>query len=124
MSRMMLCIKAVMAGKSKLPTIVFDEVDTGVSGEIADKMGAMMLEMSKEIQVVSITHLPQVAARGERHYLVYKNDDNTRTISNVRELDREERVREIARMLSGAVVDEAAMANAESLLTAAGNVKE
>lgn len=124
MSRMMLCIKAIMAGKMKLPTVVFDEVDTGVSGDIADKMGAMMQEMSEKIQVISITHLPQVAARGEQHYLVYKSDEGARTISNVRQLDEDERVSEIARMLSGAVIDDAAIANARSLMASAQKHKQ
>ncbi|MDE6772162.1 MAG: DNA repair protein RecN, partial [Muribaculaceae bacterium] len=99
-----------------LPTVIFDEVDTGVSGEIADKMGAMMKRMGVDMQVVSITHLPQVAARGDSHFKVYKTDEEERTVSHVRQLDYEERVAELAGMLSGTEVNEAAMMNARSLL--------
>ena len=114
-ARVMLSIKALIAGAVKLPTIVFDEIDTGVSGEIAD----MMQEMGdRNRQVISITHLPQIAARGRAHYKVYKKDSDTETNSHIRRLTDEERVEEIAHMLSGATLTEAALSNAKSLLDA------
>ncbi|MDE6339004.1 MAG: DNA repair protein RecN [Muribaculaceae bacterium] len=116
MSRLMLTIKGVLAGRLNLPTIIFDEVDTGVSGEIADKMGEMMRSMSKDMQVMAITHLPQVAAKGNRHYKVYKRDEESRTVTRVSELKGDERVREIAGMMSGSTVGEAALNNARILL--------
>ena len=113
----MLSIKAMIAGAVKLPTIVFDEIDTGVSGEIADRMADMMQEMGdRNRQVISITHLPQIAARGRAHYKVYKKDSDTETNSHIRRLTDEERVEEIAHMLSGATLTEAALSNAKSLL--------
>lgn len=116
MSRLMLAVKSVIAGRMNLPTIIFDEVDTGVSGEIADKMGAMMQRMSTEMQVMAITHLPQVAAKGAYHFKVYKTDEESRTVTHVQALDREGRVRELAAMMSGSEVGEAALLNARSLL--------
>lgn len=117
-ARVMLSIKAMIAGAVKLPTIVFDEIDTGVSGEIADRMADMMQEMGdSNRQVISITHLPQIAARGRAHYKVYKKDSDTETNSHIRRLTNEERVEEIAHMLSGATLTEAALSNAKSLLT-------
>lgn len=116
MSRLTLTIKGMMADNLRLPTVIFDEIDTGVSGEIADKMGEMMEKIARDMQVVAITHLPQVAAKGSNHYMVYKTDLQDRTVSNVRRLDGEERVREVARMLSGRKLNEAAMQNARSLL--------
>ena len=116
-ARVMLSIKAMIAGAVKLPTIVFDEIDTGVSGEIADRMADMMQEMGdRNRQVISITHLPQIAARGRAHYKVYKKDSDTETNSHIRRLTDEERVEEIAHMLSGATLTEAALSNAKSLL--------
>ena len=115
-SRMMLSLKAIMAGKMNLPTIIFDEVDTGVSGEIADKMGAMMRRMGERMQVIVITHLPQVAAKGEAHFKVYKHDEAERTVTNVRRLSEEERVGEIAAMISGSAVTDAALEAARALL--------
>ena len=115
-SRLMLSLKRILASRMKLPTIIFDEVDTGVSGEIADKMGEMMVVMSKDMQVMTITHLPQVAAKGKSHFKVYKNDGNDKTNTHVRELKPEERVREIAGMMSGRNVTEAALGNARALL--------
>ena len=107
----------VIAGAVKLPTIVFDEIDTGVSGEIADRMADMMQEMGdRNRQVISITHLPQIAARGRAHYKVYKKDSDTETNSHIRRLTDEERVEEIAHMLSGATLTEAALSNAKALL--------
>lgn len=116
-ARVMLSIKAMIAGAVKLPTIVFDEIDTGVSGEIADRMADMMQEMGEQNrQVISITHLPQIAARGRVHYKVYKKDSDTETNSHIRRLTDEERVEEIAHMLSGATLTDAALDNAKSLL--------
>lgn len=116
-ARVMLSIKAMIAGAVKLPTIVFDEIDTGVSGEIADRMADIMEEMgSKDRQVISITHLPQIAAKGRVHYKVYKHDNESRTNSYIRRLTTEERVEEIAHMLSGATLTEAALNNAKALL--------
>jgi DNA repair protein RecN (Recombination protein N) len=116
-ARVMLAIKAMIAGAVQLPTIVFDEIDTGVSGEIADRMADIMQEMSKgDRQVISITHLPQIAARGQMHYRVYKQDNELETNSHVRRLTDNERVEEIAQMLSGAQLTQAALDNAKELL--------
>ncbi len=116
MSRIMLAIKAVLAEYKKLPTIVFDEIDTGVSGEIANKMAAIMYKMSRSMQVLSITHLPQIAAKGDHHIKVYKEDINDVTATYLKILDEEERIVEIAQMLGGKNVSEAAIANAKELL--------
>lgn len=118
-SRLMLCVKALVAGKIQLPTIIFDEVDTGVSGDIASRMGRLMRLMSDSLQVIVITHLPQVAAAGQAHYRVYKEDTGDATLTHIARLTPQEREREIARMLSGAVIDEAALLNARSLLASA-----
>ena len=115
-SRLMLCIKAMIAGFTALPTIIFDEVDTGVSGDIADKMGHIMQDLGSKMQVFAITHLPQIAAQGKAHYFVYKEDVQDRTVTRIRLLDKEERVREVARMLSGSALTEASLANAKDLL--------
>ena len=115
-SRMMLSLKAILAGKMNLPTIIFDEVDTGVLGEIADKMGAMMRDMGVDMQVLVITHLPQVAAKGNAHFKVFKHDDESRTFTNVKRLSDDERVREIASMLSGSEVTGSALAAARDLM--------
>jgi DNA repair protein RecN (Recombination protein N) len=116
-ARVMLSLKAMIAGAVKLPTIIFDEIDTGVSGEIADRMADIMQEMGrKERQVISITHLPQIASRGAAHYKVYKLDNENETNSHIRRLTAEERVEEIAHMLSGATITEAALQNAKALL--------
>jgi DNA repair protein RecN (Recombination protein N) len=118
-ARVMLSLKALIAGAVKLPTIIFDEIDTGVSGPIAERMALIMEDMGRQHrQVISITHLPQIAARGRAHYKVYKEDTATRTLSHIRLLTREERIREIANMLSGAVITEAALGNARALLDA------
>lgn len=116
MARLTLCIKAITANKLKLPTVIFDEIDTGVSGDIADRMGEMMADIAEGMQVFAITHLPQVAVKGKTHLLVYKHDEQDRTISNVKILNADERVREIARMLSGKQINEAALDNARVLL--------
>lgn len=116
-ARVMLSVKAMIAGAVKLPTIVFDEIDTGVSGEIADRMADIMQEMGdSDRQVISITHLPQIAARGRAHYKVYKQDNETETNSHIRRLTDEERIEEIAHMLSGATLTDAALNNAKALL--------
>ncbi len=116
MSRIMLAIKAVMAAYKKLPTIVFDEIDTGVSGEIANKMATIMQQMSKKMQLLSITHLPQIAAKGDYHIKVYKEDSNDVTATHLKVLTAAERVHEIAQMLGGKNVSDAAIANAKELL--------
>lgn len=115
-SRLMLSIKSIIASKMQLPSIIFDEVDTGVSGDVASRMGQMMLDISSNIQVMAITHLPQVAAKGAAHYKVYKEDDEHSTHTYIRRLTDNERIDELAVMLSGSKVDEAARANARSLL--------
>lgn len=115
-SRLMLCLKSMIAGATALPTIIFDEIDTGVSGEIADKMGEVMREFGNNMQVLAITHLPQIAAKGKAHYKVYKSDDEHTTTTNLVRLSEEERLTEIARMLSGSTVTEAAIQNAKVML--------
>lgn len=116
-ARVMLSLKALIAGAVKLPTIIFDEIDTGVSGSIAEKMAYIMQDMGRQNrQVISITHLPQIAARGGTHYKVYKKDTETGTSSYINCLSQEERIKEIANMLSGATLTEAAMNNARALL--------
>lgn len=116
MSRLMLCIKAMIAGATSLPTIIFDEIDTGTSGEVADRVGAIMEEMGTRMQVIGITHLPQIASKGSAHFLVYKEDFDHGVTSSIRELSAEERVREIARMLSGAEITAQAVENAKVML--------
>ncbi|MDR0430471.1 MAG: DNA repair protein RecN [Tannerellaceae bacterium] len=115
-SRLMLCIKAMIAGFTALPAIIFDEVDTGVSGDIADKMGDIMQELGNKMQVIAITHLPQIASKGKEHYFVYKQDTAEQTITQIKKLTNNERITEVARMLSGATLTEASMANARELL--------
>ena len=115
-SRLMLCIKSIIARSMNLPTIIFDEVDTGVSGDVANKIGEMMGEICKRIQVLAITHLPQVAAHAHHHLMVYKADDENSTLTHVKTLNEEEHVLEIARMLSGKDVNQAAIENAKSLI--------
>ena len=116
MSRIMLAIKAILANYSKLPTIIFDEIDTGVSGEIAIKMGEIMKEMSKTMQVFAITHLPQIAAKGNSHYKVSKRNVGDTTISELNLLNTEERIQQIAEMLSGKDITESALQHAKALL--------
>ena len=116
-SRIMLSIKAIMARFLGMPTLIFDEIETGVSGSVADKMGRMICSMGKDMQVFAITHLPQVAAKGNAHYLVSKSvNADGRTSSTLRRIEGGDRVREIARLLSGSTISEAALANAEQLL--------
>ena len=112
LSRIMLSLKAMMARYTAMPALIFDEIDTGVSGSAADRMGQMICRMGEDMQVFAITHLPQVAAKGNAHYLVTKEND----VTDIRLLSREERIREIARLLSGSVITDAAVANARALL--------
>ena len=115
-SRVMLCVKTIIARHMQLPSIIFDEVDTGVSGDIANKIGEMMAEIAHSIQVICITHLPQVAANGDHHLRVYKTDNELETLTRVEALGEEEHITEIARMLSGKGLDQAAINNAKSLI--------
>jgi DNA repair protein RecN (Recombination protein N) len=115
-SRLMLSIKALIAAAKTLPTIIFDEIDTGVSGDIADRMGEVMKQISEHLQVITITHLPQVAGKGDAHFMVYKEDTETETQTHIAQLSADQRVREIARMLSGARITEQAIANARILM--------
>lgn len=119
MSRVMLALKALTSKQTHLPTIIFDEIDTGVSGKVASSMAQIMAQMASEAgqQVLAITHLPQIAAKGDNHYFVYKNDDGIRTLSHIRQLDEEQRITEIANMLSGNQVTEAAKENARQLIS-------
>jgi DNA repair protein RecN (Recombination protein N) len=117
LSRIMLSLKAMMARYTAMPALIFDEIDAGVSGSAADKMGQMICRMGEDMQVFAITHLPQVAAKGNAHYLVTKEND----VTDIRPLSREGRVRELARLLSGSVISDAAIANAEALLGESGH---
>jgi DNA repair protein RecN (Recombination protein N) len=116
MSRIMLALKAVLANYSNLPTIIFDEIDTGVSGEIAIKMGEIMKTMSQRLQVFAITHLPQIAAKGNQHYKVFKFNQGETTISELKQLSETERITEIAEMLSGKTITDSAIIHAKALL--------
>ena len=115
-SRLMLCVKTMIAGNTALPAIIFDEIDSGTSGEVADKMADIMQDLGHKMQVITITHLPQIAAKGKSHYFVYKEDTAERTLTRIRALDDTERVHEIARMLSGTSLTEASLANAKEFL--------
>jgi DNA repair protein RecN (Recombination protein N) len=112
----MLGIKSLITGAMALPSIIFDEIDTGVSGEIADKMGDIMRRRGTMMQVIAITHLPQIAAKGESQFLVYKDENKDSTETQIQRLSDTERIREIAQMLSGATLTEAAIENAKVLL--------
>lgn len=116
-SRVMFSIKYVMAEKTSMPTLVLDEIDSGISGEVSMKLGQMMKNMSRKHQVITITHLPQIAARGDAHYFVYKDNSSTKTISSIRALGEQERVEEIAKMIGGAKPSKIAIQNAQELLT-------
>jgi DNA repair protein RecN (Recombination protein N) len=116
LSRLMLSVKSLIARKTALPTIIFDEIDTGVSGDVADKVGSIMNSMAKGMQVITITHLPQIAGKGQSHLFVYKEDKNNKTYSNIRRLSADERVQEIAKMLSTGTPTAAAINNAKELL--------
>jgi DNA repair protein RecN (Recombination protein N) len=118
LSRVMLSLKSLLTLNTSLPTIIFDEIDSGVSGEVADKVGQILSSMGRYMQVINITHLPQVAAKGDEHYHVYKDDTKNSTITRVRLLSSEERVQEIARLLSGSEVTPTAIKNAQELLKA------
>ncbi|MEN8230196.1 MAG: DNA repair protein RecN [Bacteroidota bacterium] len=115
-SRLMLCIKSLVSDRKGMPTLIFDEIDAGVSGEIADKVGGIMDQLSEGRQVMAITHLPQVASMGTDHFVVYKEDTVDATFTRIRKLQPEERVTEIARMLSGEEITDAALSNARVLL--------
>lgn len=115
-SRVMLALKSLVAQTSELPTVIFDEIDTGVSGRIADAMGSIIEQLARTMQVVNITHLPQVASKGGVHFLVYKVTDNGKTSTSIRRLSDEERIAEIAKMISGTVTTDAAVAQAKQLL--------
>ncbi|WP_026898856.1 DNA repair protein RecN [Daejeonella oryzae] len=117
LSRLMLSIKSLIARHTALPTIIFDEIDTGISGEVALKVGNIMEQLSENMQVIAITHLPQIASRGKSHYRVYKDEQQDRTLSNITILNEEERTLEIAKMLSGENPGEFAMQNARELLS-------
>ena len=121
LSRVMLSLKSLLTKNNNLPTIIFDEIDSGVSGEVADKVGQILSGMGQYMQVINITHLPQVASRGTRHYHVYKDDTDNSTFTRVKLLSPEERILEVARLLSGSEVTETAMKNARELLKAGIN---
>jgi len=116
MSRVMLAIKALISKSKALPTIIFDEIDAGVSGEIAERMGIILKDISADMQVINITHLPQIAAKGDHHFLVYKQDSESETTTRLKLLTKAERVEELAKMLSGETITSAAILNAEELL--------
>ncbi|WPU93463.1 DNA repair protein RecN [Mucilaginibacter sabulilitoris] len=118
LSRLMLSIKSLIAQYTALPTIIFDEIDTGVSGEVANKVGQIMEQLAGNLQVITITHLPQIASKGQNHYFVYKDDSATTTYTRIKQLDEQERVLEIAKMLSGDKPGESALQNARELLGA------
>ena len=115
-SRLMLCIKYIIADKTALPTIIFDEIDTGISGEVAIKVGKMMKQMAQNHQVISISHLPQIAAQGKAHYYVYKDNSSEKTISKMKLLTEEERIKEIAQMIGGSKPSETAIKSAKEML--------
>jgi DNA repair protein RecN (Recombination protein N) len=116
LSRLMLAIKSLIAQNTALPTIIFDEIDTGVSGEVANKVGQIMERLADNLQVITITHLPQIASKGQNHYFVYKDEEGATTYTRIKQLDKQERVMEIAKMLSGDKPGESALQNARELL--------
>lgn len=118
LSRLMLSIKSLVAQNTALPTIIFDEIDTGVSGEVANKVGQIMEHLARNLQVITITHLPQIASKGQSHYFVYKDDEGAITNTRIKQLNEQERVLEIAKMLSGDKPGESALQNARELLKA------
>ena len=118
LSRLMLCLKALLAERTALPTIIFDEIDTGVSGDVADKIGNILFAMGKTMQVITITHLPQMASKGSNHLFVYKSDNKDKTTSSIKHLNKDERIAEIAKMLSTGTPTETALKNAKELLNA------
>ncbi|MGB7842152.1 MAG: DNA repair protein RecN, partial [Salinimicrobium sp.] len=116
LSRIMLAVKSILATYSNLPTIIFDEIDTGVSGDIAQKMATILQKMGKMMQVIAITHLPQIAGKGDTHFKIYKEDAVNSTITNIRKLEDDDRVEELAMMLGGKNISESAVAHAKALL--------
>ena len=116
LSRIMLAIKSILASYIKLPTLIFDEIDTGVSGEISNKMASIMKNMSSNLQILTITHLPQIAAKGDWHFKVYKEEIESETKTKISKLSQEERVVEIAQMLSGNNTTNTAIEHAKQLL--------
>jgi len=116
LSRLMLSIKSLVAQNTALPTIIFDEIDTGVSGEVANQVGQIMEKLANNLQVITITHLPQIASKGQSHYFVYKDEEGATTNTRIKQLDQQERVLEIAKMLSGDKPGESALQNARELL--------
>jgi DNA repair protein RecN (Recombination protein N) len=112
----MLAIKKILSENSQLPTIIFDEIDTGVSGEISNKMASIMHEMSQHMQVITITHLPQIAAKGNQHYKVFKEVQGSSTVTQLKQLTDDQRIVEIAEMLSGKDISDSAMIHARELL--------
>ena len=116
LSRLMLCIKSLLARSASLPTLLFDEIDTGVSGKVADSVGDIMLQLAEQHQVIAITHLPQIASKGKHHLLVHKYSEEDKTITQIRLLNEGNRVEEIAKMLSGGATGQAALENARQLL--------
>jgi len=117
LSRIMLSVKKVLSENTQLPTIIFDEIDTGVSGEVSNKIAAIMGLMGNNMQVIAITHLPQIAAKGSNHYKVYKEEINGVTTTNLKQLSVEERIKEIAEMLSGKDISDSALTHAKELLS-------
>jgi DNA repair protein RecN (Recombination protein N) len=118
LARLTLCVKSLVADAIPLPTLIFDEIDTGISGEVSRRMGAILRELSQRHQVISITHTPQIAACADRHYFVYKEVENNRTLTRLRDLGLAERIRAIGVMLSGDPPTAAALATAEELIAA------
>lgn len=116
LSRLMLAIKSLISQKNLLPTVIFDEIDIGVSGMVADKVGSILARLADSMQVIAITHLPQIAGKGDTHYFVYKETDHESTKTEIRVLDNEDRILEIAKMLSGQEVTSASMESAKHLL--------
>ena len=112
----MLCIQSLIAANTALPTLIFDEIDTGISGDTAQRVGGVLHYLGSQHQLVCITHLPQIASKGERHFHVYKDDTSERTISRIRPIEGDERVLEVAKMLSGSSPTTAAIENARDLL--------
>lgn len=117
----MLSLKSLIAQNNNLPSIIFDEIDSGVSGEVADRVGQILSSMGKCMQVINITHLPQVASRGSRHFHIYKEDRGDSTITRVKLLSPDERIIEVARLLSGSEVTDTAIKNAKELIRSAAN---
>jgi DNA repair protein RecN (Recombination protein N) len=113
----MFCIKYIMTERTAMPTLILDEIDTGISGEVAIKLGNMMKAMSRKHQLISISHLPQIAAKGDAHYFVFKDNTAQKTVTSIRLLEEKERVEEIAKMIGGSNPSKIALQNAKELLT-------